>query len=139
MKVAYSELELTIFIIVIINAFFESVIMFIFDTDIYNFSKLNRITTNVIKLYYNIANALLVYISIYLLFVKKVRSFIPVAICLILLFKGFFHFLVAFYLYKYLNLSPEDEQKLLAFHDHEAIIASIINIILSSFLLYKIF
>lgn len=139
MKVSYTELEITIFIIVIINAFFESVIMFVFDTDIYNFSKLSKTTTEYIKIYYNIANFLLLGISLYLLLVKKVRSIVAGAICFILLFKTLFHFIVAFDLYKYLQLSPEDEQKFLSFHDHEAILASIINVILSSYLLYKIF
>lgn len=139
MKVTYTTLEITIFIIVIINAFFESVIMFVFDTDIYNFSKLSKTTTEYIKIYYNIANLLLLGISLYLLFVKNVRSAVAVTICGILLFKAFFHFVVAFNLYKYLNLSPEDEQKFLAFHDHEAIVASVINVVLSSYLLYNIF
>jgi hypothetical protein len=139
MKVSYTTLEITIFIIVIINAFFESVIMFVFDTDIYNFSKLSKTTTEYIKIYYNIANFLLLGISLYLLLVKKVRSIVAGAICFILLFKAFFHFVVAFDLYKYLHLSKEDEQKFLSFHNHEAIIASVINVILSSYLLYKIF
>jgi len=139
MKVSYTTLEITIFIIVIINAFFESVIMFVFDTDIYNFSKLSKTTTYMIKLYYNIANFLLLAISLYLLFFKKVTSVVAALICYILLFKTFFHFVVAFDLYKYLNLTPEEEQKFLSFHDHEAIIASIVNVILSSYLLYKIF
>lgn len=140
MKVTtYTALELTIFIIVIINAFFESVIMFVFDTDIYSFSKLSKTTTNLIKAYYNIANFLLVAISIYLLTVKKVRSFVAVLICAILLFKGFFHFLVAFDLYKFFNLEYEQQKNLLSFHDHIAIIASIINVILSSYLLLQIF
>ena len=139
MKVSYTNLEITIFIIVIINAFFESVIMFVFDTDIYNFSKLSKTTTEYIKIYYNIANFLLVGISLYLLLVKKVRSFVAFLICIILLIKGFFHFIVAFDLYKLLNLTPEQEQQFLSFHDHEAILASIINVILSSYLLYKIF
>jgi hypothetical protein len=139
MKVSYTNLEITIFIIVIINAFFESVIMFVFDTDIYNFSKLSKTTTEYIKIYYNIANFLLVGISLYLLLVKKVRSLVAFLICIILLIKGFFHFVVAFDLYKLLNLTPEQEQQFLSFHDHEAILASIINVILSSYLLYKIF
>jgi hypothetical protein len=113
--------------------------MFVFDTDIYNFSKLSKTTTEYIKIYYNIANFLLVGISLYLLLVKKVRSIVAGTICFILLFKTFFHFVVAFDLYKYFELSPEDEQKFLSFHDHEAIIASVINVILSSYLLYKIF
>jgi len=140
MKVTtYTALELTIFIIVIINAFFESVIMFVFDTDIYSFSKLSKTSTNLIKAYYNIANFLLVGISLYLLTVKKVRSFVAVLICGILLFKGFFHFLVAFDIYKFFNLDYEHEKNLLSFHDHVAIIASIINVILSSYLLLQIF
>ena len=140
MKVAtYTALELTIFIIVIINAFFESVIMFVFDTDIYSFSKLSKTSTNLIKAYYNIANFLLVGISLYLLTVKKVRSFVAVLICGILLFKGFFHFLIAFDIYKFFNLDYEHEKNLLSFHDHVAIIASIINVILSSYLLLQIF
>ena len=134
-----SSLELYIFIIVIINAFFEAVLMFIFDTDIYSFNKLNQNVTNFIKTYYNIANFLLICISLYLLLVKTISSPIVIIICIILLFKGFLHFFVALDLYKYLNLSKENEKKLLKFHDHVAIITSIINVILSSFLLYKIF
>jgi hypothetical protein len=134
-----STLELYIFIIIIINAFFESILMFIFDTDIYSFSKLNQSLTNFIKIYYNIANFLLIFISLYLLFVKNIMSPIAVLICAILLFKGCMHFFVALDLYKYLNLSPKNEKKLLKFHNHEAIITSVINIILSSILLYKIF
>jgi len=134
-----TSIELYIFIIVIINAFFEAVLMFIFDTDIYSFSKLNQGLTNFIKIYYNIANFLLIFISLYLLFVKNIRSPIAFLICIILLFKGFLHFIVAFKLYKKFNLTPENEKKFIKFHNHVAIIASVINIILSSILLYKIF
>jgi hypothetical protein len=139
MKTEYSQMELFIFIIIIINGFLEAVIMFIFDSDIYNFNKLSQTTTNIIKGYYNIANFFLVWISLYLLFVKKIKYTIAILICIILLFKGFFHFLVSLNLYKYLNLSAEDEQKLLTFHDHEALFTSVINISLSSYLLYRIF
>ena len=139
MKTEYSQLQLIIFIIIIINGFLEAVIMFVFDSDIYNFNKLSQTTTNVIKSYYNIANFFLVWISLYLLFVKKIKSTIAILICLILLFNGFFHFLVSLDLYKYLNLSYEEQQKLLTFHDHEALYASVVNIILSSYLLYRIF
>ena len=139
MKTEYSQMELFIFIVIIINGFLEAVIMFIFDSDIYNFNKLSQTTTNIIKGYYNIANFFLVWISLYLLFVKKIKSTIAILICIILLFKGFFHFLVSFNLYKYLNLTNEEEQQLLAFHDHEALYASVINICLSSYLLYRIF
>jgi hypothetical protein len=139
MKTDYSQMELFIFIVIIINGFLEAVIMFIFDSDIYNFNKLSQTTTNIIKGYYNIANFFLVWISLYLLFVKKIKSTIAILICIILLFKGFFHFLVSLNLYKYLNLTNEEEQQLLSFHDHEALYASVVNICLSSYLLYRIF
>ena len=139
MKTEYSQMELIIFIIIIINGFLEAVIMFVFDSDIYNFNKLNPTTTNIIKGFYNIANFFLVYISLYLLFVKKIKSTIAILICIILLFKAFIHFLVSLNLYKYLNLSAEDEQKFLTFHDHEALYASVVNVCLSSYLLYRIF
>jgi hypothetical protein len=139
MKTEYSQMELFIFIVIIINGFLEAVIMFIFDSDIYNFNKLSQTTTNIIKGFYNISNFFLVWISLYLLFVKKIKSTIAILICIILLFKGFFHFLVSLDLYKYLNLTKEEEQQLLIFHDHEALYTSVINIGLSSYLLYKIF
>jgi len=136
---SYTNLELIILITVIFNAFFESVIMFIFDSDIYNFNKLSKSTTYIIKLYYDIVNFLLVLISVYLLFVKKTRNIIAVVLCIIILLKGALHLLISKGFYKYLHLSYENEQKLLVFHDHFALYVSIINICLTSYLLRRIF
>jgi len=136
---SYTNLELIILITVIFNAFFESVIMFVFDSDIYNLNKLSKSTTYIIKLYYDIVNFLLVLISAYLLFIKKTNNIIATLLCIIILFKGAFHLLVSKKLYKYLNLNDEDEQKLLVFHDHFALYVSIINICLTTYLLRKIF
>ena len=139
MKTEYSQTELFIFIVIILNGFLEAVVMFVFDSDIYDFNKLSKTTTNIINGFYNISNVFLLGISLYLLFVKKIKSTIAILICLILLFKAFFHFLIALDLYKYLNLTKEEEQKLISFHNHEALFTSVINISLSSYLLYRIF
>jgi hypothetical protein len=137
--ISYTNLELIILIIIIINAFFESVIMFVFDSDIYNFSKLSKSTAELINMYYDFVNALLIIITIYLLFVKKTRSIIAIILCAIILLKGILHFFISKRTYKYAHLSYENEQKLLVFHDHAAILASVINICLSTYLLRKIF
>jgi hypothetical protein len=136
---SYTNLELVILITTIFNAFFESVIMFVFDSDIYNFSKLDKNTAYIINLYYDIVNLLLVIITLYLLFVKKAKSVVAISLCIIILFKGFLHLIVSKRIYKYLHLSYETEQKLLVFHDHFALYASIINIFLTTYLLRRIF
>ena len=137
--ISYTNLELIILITTIFNAFFESVIMFIFESDIYNFSKLDKNTMYLIDLYYNFVNLLLVTITLYLLFIKKVRTYIATILCIIILFKGFLHLIISKSVYKYLHVSYETEQKLLVFHNHFAIYASIINIFLTTYLLRRIF
>jgi len=137
--ISYTNWELIILITTIFNAFFESVIMFVFDSDIYNFSKLDKNTMYLIDLYYDFVNLLLVVITLYLLFVKKVRTYVALILCIIILFKGFLHLIVSERIYNYLHLSHETEQKLLVFHDHFALYASIINIILTTYLLRRIF
>jgi len=137
--ISYTNLELIILITVIFNAFFESVIMFLFDSDIYNFSKLDKNTMHLIDLYYNFVNLLLVIISLYLLFFKKTRTIIALVLCIIILFKGLMHLIISRRIYKSFNLGYENEQKLLVFHDHFALYASVVNIGLTTFLLRKIF
>ena len=137
--ISYTNWELIILITIIFNAFFESVIMFVFDSDIYNFSKLDKNTMQLIDLYYDFVNLLLVIITLYLLFVKKVRTYVALILCIIILFKGFLHLIVSESIYKYLHLSYESEQKLLVFHDHFALFASIMNIFLTTYLLRRIF
>jgi len=137
--ISYTNLELIILITIIFNAFFEGVIMFVFDSDIYNFSKLDSNTMKLIDMYYDFVNLLLVLITLYLLFVKKARTVIAIVLCILILFKGFMHLIVSRRIYKYFNLSYENEQKFLVFHDHFALYASIVNICLTTFLLRNIF
>jgi hypothetical protein len=137
--ISYTNLELIILITIIFNAFFEGVIMFVFDSDIYNFSKLDSNTMKLINMYYDLVNVLLVVITLYLLFIKKARTVVAIVLCILILFKGFMHLIVSRSIYKYFNLSYENEQKLLVFHDHFALYASIVNICLTTFLLRNIF
>ena len=137
--ISYTNLELIILITIIFNAFFEGVIMFVFNSDIYNFSKLDSNTMKLINMYYDLVNVLLVTITLYLLFIKKARSVVAIVLCILILFKGFMHLIVSRRIFKYFNLSYETEQKLLVFHDHFALYASIVNIGLTTFLLRKIF
>ena len=137
--ISYTNLELIILITIIFNAFFESVIMFVFDSDIYNFSKLDSNTMKLINMYYDLVNVLLVLITLYLLFIKKARTLVTIVLCILILFKGFIHLIVSRRIYKYFNLSYETEQKLLVFHDHFALFASVVNICLTTFLLRNIF
>ena len=137
--ISFTNLELIILITIIFNAFFESVIMFVFDSDIYNFSKLDSNTMKLINMYYDFVNVLLVLITLYLLFIKKARTVVAIVLCILILFKGFMHLIVSRRIYKYFNLSYETEQKLLVFHDHFALFASVVNICLTTFLLRRIF
>jgi len=137
--ISFTNLELIILITIIFNAFFESVIMFVFDSDIYNFSKLDSNTMKLINMYYDFVNVLLVLITLYLLFIKKARTVVTIVLCILILFKGFMHLIVSRRIYKYFNLSYETEQKLLVFHDHFALFASVVNICLTTFLLRRIF
>jgi len=137
--ISYTNLELIILITIIFNAFFEGVIMFVFDSDIYNFSKLDSNTMKLIDMYYDLVNVLLVFITLYLLFIKKARTVVAIVLCILILFKGFMHLIVSRSIYKYFNLSYENEQKLLVFHDHFALYASVVNICLTTFLLRNIF
>ena len=137
--ISYTNFELIILITIIFNAFFESVIMFVFDSDIYNFSKLDSNTMKLINMYYDFVNVLLVLITLYLLFIKKARTVVTIVLCILILFKGFIHLIVSRRIYKYFNLSYETEQKLLVFHDHFALFASVVNICLTTFLLRRIF
>ena len=137
--ISYTNWELIILITIIFNAFFESVIMFVFDSDIYNFSKLDSNTMKLINMYYDFVNVLLVLITLYLLFIKKARTVVTIVLCILILLKGFIHLIVSRRIYKYFNLSYETEQKLLVFHDHFALFASVVNICLTTFLLRRIF
>jgi hypothetical protein len=137
--ISYTNLELIILITIIFNAFFEGVIMFVFDSDIYNFSKLDSNTMKLIDMYYDLVNVLLVFITLYLLFIKKARTVVAIVLCILILFKGFMHLIVSRSIYKYFNLSYENEQKLLVFHDHFALYTSVVNICLTTFLLRNIF
>jgi len=139
MKINSNESELLILLTIIFVGILEASTRIIFDTGIYSKKNLSKTEKELIHIFFDIAMLLLIIISLYLVFIKKMRSPIVLLICAIYLFKGFFHYLISFKLYKYFNLSKESQKKLVLYHHKEAIITGIANICLSAYLFIKLF
>ena len=109
----------------------------------YNFLHLNDNFNNKLVNFYDrysdLMNLLFIYIAYYIYFVRQTTNNIIIFLCVILIFRGFLHFIVNYKLYKPLNLSTQSEQNILNLHNQESKITNPILGLMSVYVLYKIF
>ena len=80
-----------------------------------------------------------VIIGIYFIFIRKTRNIFFLVAFYALIFKAFMHFLIRTKIYKFLNLSAENENKLLKFKIIETIITNYILFFLTLYILKVVF
>ena len=141
-KLKFSETEIYILLLLIVEAFLKSILSILIYTNSRHIG-FNLITNNLLieffKVFSTFMNICFVIVAFYLLFIKEVRSFAYLVICFGLIIKGFMHFLVDNKLYKYLNLSKENEQKLIMYKEYETALTNLVIGITTLYVLYKIF
>ena len=141
-KLKFSEIEIYILLLLIVQAFLKSILSILINTNSSHIG-FNLITNKLLieffKVFSTFMNICFVIVAFYLLFIKEVRSFAYLVICFGLIIKGFMHFLVDNKLYKYLNLSKENEQKLIMYKEYETALTNLVIGITTLYVLYKIF
>jgi hypothetical protein len=85
------------------------------------------------KVYASSIDMLYVIVGIYFIFIKKSKNIILTSIFSLLIFKALMHFLVAYKLYRNLNLSLENEKKFLEF---KSVLTRAMNVVLFFLTLY---
>jgi len=127
-------------ILLIFYVLVKSILHFVILINIFN---LNKIQMN--NLYNNdliisdIGNAIFILLSLYLLFMKNVISYTLFFTCILLLFKGLFHFITNYKIYKYFKFDKKTQEKIEKFHYRFAIVSDLFIGIISLFLLSHIF
>jgi hypothetical protein len=139
-KLSFSKIEIFILLLLIVQAFNKSILSIIISHGYYGF---NLVTTewivNLFKIFSTIMNICFILIAFYLLIIKKARSITYLIICALLIFKALMHFLVDNNLYKYLNLSNDDEQKLILFKKYETALTNLFIGLLTLYIIYTVF
>jgi hypothetical protein len=139
-KLKFSEIEIYILLLIIVQAFLKSIISILTNSSHIGFNLItNKLLIKFFKIFSTFMNICFVIVAFYLLFIKEVRSFAYLVICFGLIIKGFMHFLVDNKLYKYLNLSKENEQKLIMYKGYESALTNLIISITTLYVLCKIF
>ena len=87
----------------------------------------------------DIWNTFFIIFSLYLIFVKSVRSVVYFTVCILLLFKGLLHFITDYKIYRYLKFDKNTQDKIENFHTKFANITDLLIGMVSLFLLIKIF
>ena len=90
-------------------------------------------------LYSSFIDLLSLLIGIYFIFIKHTKNLFFLIAFSILIFKSIMHFLVTYKLYKIVNLSAENEKKLLEFKVVETIITNAVLFCLTLYILKVVF
>ena len=86
-------------------------------------------------LYSSFINLISMLVGIYFIFIKKSDNIYFILGFSVLIFKSIIHFMVTYKLYKGLNLTPENEQKLIKFRDIESPITNYVLMFLTLYIL----
>ena len=90
-------------------------------------------------LYSSFINLVSMLVGIYFIFIKKSDNIYFILGFSVLIFKSIIHFMVTNKLYKSLNLTPENEQKLIKFRDIESPITNYVLMFLTLYILKVVF
>jgi hypothetical protein len=87
----------------------------------------------------SLINLVSVLVGIYFIFIKKTDNIYFIVGFSALIFKAFMHFLITYKLYKGLNLTPENEEKLRKFKKGESMVTNYILLFLTVYIIKKVF
>ena len=89
--------------------------------------------------YSSLINIISVLVGIYFIFIKKTDNIYFIVGFSALIFKAFMHFFTTYKLYKGLNLSPQNEEKLKQFKKGESIVTNYVLLFLTLYIIKKVF
>ena len=89
--------------------------------------------------YSSLINLVSAIVGVYFIFVRQTKNIFFLVAFYALIFKAFMHFVVTYNLYKILNLSAENEKKLLEFKTVETIITNYVLLFLTLYILKVVF
>ena len=140
MTIRFTNYEIFSLIVLVVYSLIKSIMHFVVNLNLLNLDKNN------LKNLYNfdwflsdIWNFMFIMMSLYLIFIKNVTSVIYFIVCILLLFKGLFHFITDYKIYRYLNFDLQTQQKIDKFHSKFANLSDIFIGLFALFLLSKIF
>jgi hypothetical protein len=140
MATRFTNYEIFSLIFLIIYSLFKSITHFTAKFNPFGLEKNNlKYLTNVEWYLSDVWNFAFIILSLYLIFIKTVRSTIYFIVLIILLFKGLFHFITDYEIYKFLNFDLETQKKIEDFHSKFADVSDIFIGLFSLLLLRKIF
>ena len=90
-------------------------------------------------LYSSLINLVSMLVGIYFIFIKKTDNIYFILGFSLLIFKAIVHFIVTYKLYKVLNLTAENEEKLIKFRDIETPITNYVLLFLTLYTIKKVF
>jgi hypothetical protein len=90
-------------------------------------------------LYSSLINLVSMLVGIYFIFIKKTDNIYFILGFSLLIFKAIVHFIVTYKLYKVLNLTAENEEKLIKFRDIESPITNYVLMFLTLYILKVVF
>ena len=90
-------------------------------------------------LYSSFINLISMLVGIYFIFIKKSDNIYFILGFSVLIFKSIIHFIVTYKLYKSLNFTPENEEKLIKFRDIESPITNYVLMFLTLYILKVVF
>ncbi len=126
-------------ILLIFYSLVKSILHFIRVLNYFNFN--DREMSNFVRwnlLFSDIMNIIFIILSMYLIFIKNIKSTVYFAVCILLLFKGLLHFITDYKIYKYFNFNLQTQQKIEDFHYKFSNISDLGIGLVSLFLLFKI-
>ena len=137
----FTKTEIFILLLLILETFIKTTVTVVLKHPEY-FDLGNKNLTN-LRYYskiFSLMNCMvLMILSIYLLVVKKINNPIYLIVCFMLILKAMTHFIVFFKIYKMFNLSLKTQEKIILFKKYESTITNITLIILTSYILSRIF
>jgi len=140
MAIRLTDYEVFSLIILIVYSFFKSIMHFVSKLNLLDLDKNNlKNLRDVDWVLSDIWNFIFIILSLYLIFIKNVRSVIYFSICILLLFKGLLHFITDYRVYKYLKFDSQTQEKIENFHSRFVNVSDIFIGLFSLFLLSKIF
>jgi len=139
-KLNFSEIEIYILLLLIVQAFNKSMLSIFISHGYYGFNLVtNKMIVNFFEIFATIMNICFILVALYLLIIKKARSITYLIICTLLIIKALMHFLVDNKLYKYLNLTNDEEQKLIIVKKYETALTNLVIGLLTLYIIYTVF
>lgn len=90
-------------------------------------------------LYSSFINLVSMLVGIYFIFIKNTTNAYFIFGFSVLIFKAIIHFLVSYKLYKFMDLTPEMERKLIVFRQYESGITNIVLLLFTFYIIKVIF